>query len=53
MIRIGPRGSQNRTDNTAEMKPDELRRIANGETNHRSRDRVRAQHALRHRGFSQ
>ncbi|MFP4132224.1 MAG: hypothetical protein ACOC48_00175 [Thiohalospira sp.] len=52
MIRIGPRGSQNRTTNTAEMKPEELRRIAQGETKHRARDRKRAEFALRQRGFA-
>ncbi|MGM0413311.1 MAG: hypothetical protein ACQERG_08360 [Pseudomonadota bacterium] len=52
MIRIGPRGSQNRTTNTAEMKPEELRKIAQGETKHRARDRKRAQAALEHRGLA-
>ena len=52
MFQIGPRGSQNNTRNTAEMKISELRKIAQGETNHRPRDRKRAQAALEHRGRS-
>ncbi|WP_200257324.1 hypothetical protein [Halorhodospira neutriphila] len=51
MIQIGARGASNRTTNTAEMTVAQLRSIADGETNHRARDRKRAHQALQRRGW--
>ncbi len=52
MIQLGARGSKNLTTNAAQVSPEELRKIARGETSARARDRRRAQLALKHMGYT-